>query len=342
LFGLSVFDGSVYVRRNEEKPVFTAEGGVRFTMAKNTFDLREKQPFAIDEAKIQKIAVKSVNNDYLLERESERLWNFVKPNAEPADGASISAMISAVAQERAQSFPEDSEANRKALGFHAPLVDTTLTLADGKTVRLRVTRQAAADAGEIFYVLREEEGGAALAQVGPGATQYDRNPVDLRDKSLVRFKREAVTRMVFREVGGPEIVVTRDSVDASADAWRVVAPRAGKAKIFKVTSVLWTLGSAKALKAGEEKPKDWGKYGIDEKARYIALYGQDGKELARFVIGKPVPETPSGFYVRGSRDQVLQSDGSRFGEFPFRLEDVLDEPVVDGGVVTPSPSPASP
>ena len=107
--------------------------------------------------------------------------------------------------------------------------------------------------------------------------------------------------------------------------------KAGKAKIFKVTSALWTLGSAKALAVGEEKPKDWGKYGLDDKARYIALFGEDGKELGRFVIGKPVPETPSGFYVRGSRDQVLQSDGSRFGEFPFRVEDVIDEPSVDGG-----------
>lgn len=333
----NVFDGTVYVRRNDEKPVFTAEGGVRFSMAKNTFDLRDKLPFAVDEAKILKIAVKSANNDYLLER-TDKQWSFVKPNTEPADAASISAMISAAAADRAQAFPDDTQANRQALGFDAPLVDTTLTLTDGQTVRLRVTRQAA-DAGDVFYVLRDDAGGATLAQVGSGATQYDRNPVDLKDKTIVRFKREAVTKMVFRDLGGPEIIVTKDSVDASADAWRVVAPRAGKAKIFKVTSALWTLGSAKTLALGEEKPKDWAKYGLDDQAKFIALYGQDGKELARFVIGKPVPETPSGFYVRGTRDQVLQSDGSRFGEFPFTLAEVLDEPQDAGVDAGPTTSP---
>lgn len=323
------YDGSIYVRRNDEKPVFTAEGGVRFTMTKNTFDLRDKQPFAIEEAKIVKLAVKSAANDYVLER-SDRLWSFTKPLPEPADGPSVSAMISSLAQERAQAFPEDSETNRKALGFEAPFNDITVTLDDGKTVRMRVSRQSS-DATELFYVLREDERGATLAQVGPGATSLDRNPFDLKDKALIRFKREAVTKMVFQDVGQPAVVVTKDSVDASADAWRVAAPRAGKAKIFKVTSALWTLGSAKLLAAGEEKPKDWAKYGLDEKAKYIALYGEDGKELARLVIGKPVPETPSGFYVRGTRDQVLQSDGSRFGEFPFRVEDVIDEPAKDGG-----------
>ena len=30
----NTFDGSIYVRRNDEKPVYTAEGGVRFAMAK--------------------------------------------------------------------------------------------------------------------------------------------------------------------------------------------------------------------------------------------------------------------------------------------------------------------
>ena len=330
----NTFDGTVYIQRNDEKPVFTAEGGVRFTLARNTFDLRDKLLFAVEEAKVQKISVKSASNDFVLERTGDKQWNITKPFLEPADSSTISAMISAVAGERAQAFPEDTPANRTALGFDAPLVDTTLTMAEGQPVRLRVGRQQV-DGGEpLYFVLREDETGSTLAQVGPGSSQYDRNPIDLKDKTIVRFKREAVTKMVFREVGGPEVVVTKDSVDASADAWRVVAPRAGKAKVFKVTSALWTLGSAKVLALGEEKPKDWGKYGLDDKAKYIALYGEDGKQLARFVIGKPVPETPSGFFVRGTRDQVLQSDGSRFGEFPFRLADVLDEPVVDAGLLT--------
>lgn len=327
----NTFDGSIYVRRNDEQPVFTAEGGVRFTLGKTTLDLRDKQPFAVDEAKIEKIAVKSVNNDYVLERNADKQWNLTRPFPEPADAASISAMISGIAGERAQAFPQDTEANRRAFGFDAPLVDTTITLLEGPPVRLRVARLSVDAGAELFYVIRDDGAGSTLAQVGPGSTQYDRNPFDLKDKTIVRFKREAVTKMVFRDVGGPEIVVTKDSVDASAEAWRVVAPRAGKAKIFKVTSALWTLASAKTLALGEEKPKDWGKYGLDASAKSITLYGEDGKQLARFVIGKPVPETPSGFYVRGTRDQVIQSDGSRFGEFPFALADVLDEPVVDGG-----------
>jgi hypothetical protein len=326
----NTFDGSVYLRRNDEKAVFTGEGGVRFMLAKKLFDLRDKTPFALDEKQLKRLSVKSPINAYELERVGDKQWNLTKPIAEPADPTSVVAMIAGTGSERAQDFPKDTEASRKALGFDAPLNDITATFADDSVVRLRLSR-VATDAGELYYGLREDAEGETLAQLGSGASEYDRNPADLRDKTVVRFRRELVTKIVSHDPQTGDIVIEKDSVDASADAWRVTAPRAGKARIFKVTGALWTLGSFKSLAAGEEKPKDWSRYGLDGKGRFVAVYGQDGKELARLLVGKPVPGTPSAFYVKGTRDQVLQSDGSRFGELPFSLADVLDEPMADGG-----------
>ncbi|MFZ5444333.1 MAG: DUF4340 domain-containing protein [Myxococcota bacterium] len=321
----NTFDGSVYVRRNDEKPVYLAEGGVRYTLSKSTFELRDKHPLALDEAKIQRIALQSVNNDYVLERAGDKAWNLVKPNAEPADATVVSAMIAGVSQERAVRFPPEADA--RALGFDKPFLAATITLSDGRFVKLRVARQAT-DAGEQYFAIREDAEGSVLAELGVGATQFDRNPAELRDKAILRFRREAVTKLVFHDpAAGPDVVIEKESADASAEAWRVTAPKQGKAKVFKVTGALWTLGSFKALFSGEEKPKDWAKYGLDGKGRSITLFGEDGKELARLQIGKEVgPDKPNVFYVRGSRDQVFESDGSRFGELPFTLGAVLDEP----------------
>ena len=165
------------------------------------------------------------------------------------------------------------------------------------------------------------------------ALTLDRNVEELRDQAVLQFKRELVTRMVFHDTDGTEVVVEKDAVDASADSWRITKPRVVKAKVFKITGALWTLGSFKALAKGEEKPKDWAKYGIGDKSRWAAVYGEDGKELARLTVGNLVEGTPSAYWVRGSRDQVMQSDGSRFGELPFQLAVVADEP--DAGVTSP-------
>jgi|APLak6261679142_1056127.scaffolds.fasta_scaffold00171_11 hypothetical protein len=324
----NTFDGSIYLRRNDEKPVFTAEGGVRFMLAKKTFDLRDKTPLAIDEKKVRRLVVRSILNEYELERVGDKQWNLVKPEPGPADAASVTAMISTVSTERAQSFLDDTPANRKA--FERPMIEVTVTTTDDQQIHLRINRDHV-DGGDFYSALSEIDGVTTIATLGKGAIEYDRNPNDLKDKTVVRFRRELVTKIVTHDPVAGDIVIEKDSVDASADAWRVVAPRAGKAKVFKVTGALWTLGSFKALASGEEKPKDWARYGLDGKGRAVTLYGEDGKELARLQIGKEIIGKPGTFYVRGTREQVLESDGSRFGELPFSLADVLDEPLADGG-----------
>lgn len=322
------FDGSVFMQRNDDPTVFTAEGGVRYALARTTFDLRDKQLFAVDEAKVRAIATRSKSNDWALARGADGLWALTRPVAEPADGVKVSALLGALAGEKAQRFLDDGEAARKASGFDAPEVDTTLTLDDGATVRLRVARAPGADT---LYGLREDAEGAVLAEVTPNAKHADLNLNELKDKTVLRFKKELVTKIAFRDGAGAEVVVQKDAVDASADAWRVTAPRAGKAKVFKVTAALWTLGGVKAQAVGEEHPKDWGRYGLDARARSITLFGEDGAELGRFAIGLEVPNKAAVFYVRGARDQVLEADGARFKELPFSLAELLDEPAADAG-----------
>ncbi|MEW6431914.1 MAG: DUF4340 domain-containing protein [Myxococcota bacterium] len=319
----NTFDGSVFMRRNDEPAVYSAPGGVRYALAKTTFDLRDKQLLAVDEPKLVKIAVKARANSYTLERNAEKKWTLTGPGGDLADGNQVAGMLSALGNEKAQKFPDDTPENRATFGLEKPLVDATLTTDDGKTIRLRVAKGGTPEA---VYALRESDDGAVLAEVPEAAlADLDRNPLDLKDRTLLRFNKDLVTKIVFHNADGTEVVVSKDSPDASAEAWRVVAPREGKAQVFKITSVLWTLGAYKALSNVEENPKDWKKYGLGEQARAIILSGPDG-ELARLTIGNPVPGKADTFYVRGTRPVVVEVDGSRFKEFPAIVGDVLELP----------------
>jgi hypothetical protein len=319
----NTFDGSVFVRRNGEPAVYSAPGGVRYALSRTTFDLRDKQLFAVDEATLRQMSVKARSNTYTLARDPERRWGFTSPVSEPADATQVTAMLSAMGAEKAQKFPDDTPENRAAFGLEAPLVDATLTTEGGATIRLRVARGGSPAA---VYGLREDADGAVLAEVPEAALgALDRNPQDLKDRTLLRFQKELITKLVFHNADGSEVVVTRDSPDASVESWRVAAPREGKAKVFKVTSALWTLGAYKALATVEAAPRRWDTYGLGANARFIALSGPDG-EVARLTIGKPVPNKPDTFYARGSRPEVVEVDGSRFSEFPTIVGDLLDEP----------------
>jgi hypothetical protein len=339
-FGLeNTYDGSIYVRRGDEKPVYSAQGGVRYAMAKTTFDLRDKQVLAFEEKSLTRIEVKTKANAWTIGRDEHGGWNFEKPFVDQVDGAQLGAMLGAMAGERARSFLIDGAGTRSALGLSHPILEARLVAKDGTTSLLKVGRPPG-DAGVGVYVLREEASLQAIAEVAAsGALQLDRNPNDFKDKTLLRLKKELVTGLAFHGGDGSEVRLSKDSLDASAEAWRVKAPRAGAAKIFKVTSALWTLTTLKASSFAEKVPKDWTKFGIDDTSRWVALLGADGQELGRLTIGRAVPGKTNVLYARGSRDALAEVDGARLDELPWTLTDVLDVPAGDaGGAAAPQPS----
>lgn len=321
----NTFDGSVYLRRSGEPAVHLAEGGVRWAVARSLFELRDKEVLAFEEPKLTAMSFKSRDNDFTLARNAEKQWAMVKPFEALADAQTITALVGALKGERAQAFPQDTPEARKALGLEAPLVDATFTLEGGAAVRVRVGKPAG-DAGDKLYALREDPAGATLAEMQPTVTsQLLRNPQDLRDHTVLHFKKEAISKVVFHNADGSELVAEKGVPDGSVNDWRLTAPMAGPAKTFKLASVLWTLGQLKAPEFGEENPKDWGKFGLGASARWVALF-EGPAEVARFTIGNEVPAKPKTYWVRGTRNQPAEVDGSRFTELPSKPEDLLDLP----------------
>lgn len=322
----NTFDGTVYLRREGSPQVWSAEGGVRWSLQKSTYDLREKAILGIDESQCTAVVVKSKLNGFALERGPDKAWRMTRPFQVAADQATLTGIFGALKQERAISFQLDTPEARKK--FDDPQFDATLTLETGQAVRLR-----GAKAAEQYWLLREEGPQAVIAEVSLQAFgQLDRNPQELKDRLILSFKKDQVAKIVFQQADGGEQRVerARNEDGGAGDGWRVTAPKVGPAKTFKVAAVLWTLGAMKASAFDEESPKDWAKYGLDPKAKSVTLVSLDGTTLARLVIGREVPGKAATGYFRGSRNQVVEGDVSRLNELPSTVEDLL-EPPADAG-----------
>jgi len=328
----NTYDGTVFMQRDDQPTVYAAEGGARYAFQKSTFDLREKEvfPYTIDQ--LTKIEVKTANNHYRLEKDDKKEWQLREPTKEGADLLTLTAMIAGLKNTHATAFPPD-EADKHALrGLEPPQLLAKFELTDGGSLSYRAGK-APPDAGDpSIYALIDGPDGPVLATLAK-PPEIDRNPGDLRDRTVLHFKKDQVAKIVFHAAatgdGGtkPDIVVERAARPDGGleDSWNVTAPRAGKAKTFKISAMLWTLGSLKWEKSAEEKPKDWGKYGIDSRSRSVALFGADGKEITRFTWGKEVEGTPL-FYVRGTRDQALEANVERLTELPNDAVEVIEVP----------------
>lgn len=317
----NTFDGSVYVRREGDPRVYSADGEVRFALDKGPLALREKTFLGVDEAGLKAIAVKGRANAWTLERGEDKAWRLVKPSAMRADEGKVKSLLGHLKGQLALDFPPDSAEARGKLGFDKPGVDARFTPATGAPVRVRLTQ-----VDSRVYALREQGTEATLAEVPPEALAVlDVEPRTLRDKSVLAFKREDVQRVVFHPgEGGEPITVARVKGSGAVDDWEVETPTRGKAQKWKMVSQLGALHALKASDFGEANPKRWEKYGLTDASPGVTLLGADGKELARLRLGDEVPDDPERVYARGSGNEVLQVELSRISELPTRASDLLE------------------
>lgn len=323
----NTFNGSAYVRKKGDKTVYSVDGWIRNSLEKTTFDLRKKDVFALDEAKLKKIEFKSKSNQYSLDHDESNNWRLTKPVATAADTATVSGMISSFKGQKALSFPADTPELRKKLKLDAPLIDVVFGLDGNDRIRVRLAKQKAESDAEKTYALREQAGETTLAEVPDAAAKdLDKNPKDLRDKTVLTFKKEDVAKITFGHPGPSQIAVERVITDGGAEDWRVVAPEPGPAKKWKISSLLYSLSSLKATALGDEHPKDWNRYGLGKAQKVVTVFGNDGKILAKLEVGKDVAGKQNTVYARGIKDQALELESNRLSELPTTVADVLDNP----------------
>lgn len=328
------FDGTIYMRKDGSRTVQMAEGGVRWSLAKTTFDLRSKEIFGLDEPKVTRVSLKSKSNDWELERGDDKLWRMLRPEATLADTVTVASMLGGIRGERALGFVDDaSDARLKAMGFDEPMLAATFTLPDG-VVKVRITRSGVDGGESAYYALREDADGRVIARIEPSArAAFDRNALELRDRSLIPFAKQMVTKIVIVVPGAPEVIVERDSADAGLESWRVSAPKSGQAKGYKVATTLWTLAAIKAGSLVVEKPdqKVLETYSLDAKhARTVKLFS-GSTELATLVLGKELIGKAGSSYAMGARRAIVEIDSSRFNELPWTVDELLAATNSDGG-----------
>ncbi|MGA9525507.1 MAG: DUF4340 domain-containing protein [Myxococcaceae bacterium] len=325
----NTFDGSVYLLRGDDGKVYSAPGGLRWSLEKTTWDLRDKEVLAVPDAKLTRVEVKAPNHAYTLMRNAEKkAWRVTTPKDFTADAKEVTSLATSLKNQRAIAFHQDSAGEREKLRIDEPAAVATFTLESGEQIRLTLG-QVEVDGTKKVYALREDGHETALAEVPSSALgALDRDPMLLRDKSVLTFEKDQVDQLVFKDAKGLEIAVqrVRNASGATTEDWKLVRPAQGPAKKFKLASILWMLGSLKAQTFGEENPKNWSKWGLDKPTREVLLLDKAARTIAHLRVGAEVPGKENVRYMRGTRDQVLEVDTERLKDLPDAVDILLDRP----------------
>ena len=191
----------------------------------------------IPDDQFQEIKIKKLTGELLdLKRENGK-WQMTAPKALPADQDAVGGMVSTLANLNADKVVEDKAADLKPYGLDTPTLDVQVIRKDGKTDRLLIGDDTLNGSGAYAKLANS----AKVVTVGSTVkTSLDKRPDDLRDKRLLTFDSDKLSRVELTAKGSPV-----EFGKNGQNEWQIVKPRPLRADGSAVDGLVSKLKDAK-------------------------------------------------------------------------------------------------
>lgn len=202
----------------------------------------------IPEDQFQEIRIKKLTGEVNhLSRESGK-WRMTEPKPLPADQDAVSSMVTSLASLNADKVIEEKADDLKPYGLTDPTLTVTIKRKDGKSDELLIGDDTPTGSGA-YAKLPNDPRVFTIASFTKSS--LDKRPDDLRDKRLLSFDQDKLTRVELQAKGS--------AVEFGKDAqneWQIVKPRPLRADSSAVNGMVDKLRDAKMdLTATEDATK---------------------------------------------------------------------------------------
>jgi hypothetical protein len=191
----------------------------------------------IPDDQFQEIKIQKLTGELLDLRRENGKWQMTAPKAMPADQDAAGAMVSTLANLNADKVVEDKAADLKPYGLDSPTLDVQIIRKDGKTDRLLLGDDTLNGSGAYAKLANN----AKVVTVGSTTkTSLDKRPDDLRDKRLLTFDSDKLSRVELAGKGSPV-----EFGKNGQNEWQIVKPRPLRADGSAVDGLVSKLKDAK-------------------------------------------------------------------------------------------------
>ena len=171
-----------------------------------------------------------------LKRDNGR-WALVEPKPMSADQDTAGAMASALSSLSADKVIEDKATDLKAYGLNVPTLDVTVTEKDGKSEELLIGDDTPTGSGAYAKLANNPR---VFTVASFTKSTFDKTPDDLRDKRLMTFDSDKITRVELQAKGQ-----TVEFGKNGQNEWQIVKPRPLRADNSQVDNLVSKLKDAK-------------------------------------------------------------------------------------------------
>ena len=205
----------------------------------------------IPEDQFQSIHVKKVTGEVIDLEKQDGKWKITQPVQLPADQDAVSSMVTNLASLNADSTVDEKAGDLKPYGLGDPTLDIQIKLKNGKSDEVLIGDDTPTGSGAYAKV----PGSPKVVTVASFVkSSFDKRPDDLRDKRLLTFDQDKLTRVELQAKGAP-VEFGKDS----QNEWQIVKPRPLRADSSSVFSLVDKVRDAKMdLTATGDPAKAWG------------------------------------------------------------------------------------
>src|SRR6185312_3673242 len=209
----------------------------RQAAAAKTPSTTETKILTIPEDQIQAIKIQHANGDVVdLKRDSGK-WRIVQPKDLAADPDASSSLVSALTSVTTDKTIEEKATDVSPYGISHPALDVTVTKKDGKISELLIGDDTPNNSGSYAKLPNDPRVFTVFAFV---KTSLDKNLNDLRDKRLLTFDSDKLTRVQLAAKGQP-VEFSKNG----QNEWQIVKPRPLRADNSQVDTLVGKLKDAK-------------------------------------------------------------------------------------------------
>jgi hypothetical protein len=234
----------------------------------------------LQQGDITQVALKKKGGDETVVQKMNGKWQITEPKPLPADLDTTSQLVSSAANISGDRVVEDKASNLSAYGLNAPALEVDITGKGGKVTKFEIGDDTPTNSGSYAMVQGDPKVYTVASYVKTG---LDKSTNDLRDKRLLTFDQDKVSRV--------ELIAKKQDIEfgRDKDQWQIVKPKPLRADGLQVDEMMRKLKDAK----------------MD-----LALSDEDAKKAAAdFAAGMPVATVkltdPSGTQqidIRKSKD----------------------------------------
>ena len=259
-------------------------------------------------------------------RRNDGVWRLARPVDAPADDASVKSLLSTLTEAEVQRTLDEMPSDLAPFGLDKPTVTAKLTVKDGAPPAAVAVGKNTAIGGKT-YVRKGEEPKLYLTTSSIGFA-LNKQVKDLRDKQLLAFKDDDVTRVEIRPQQGDAVTLVRREPPAKDDAAKeakpaaptkdaswTVSPGDHPADPTEVRSYLSSLRSTRATDFPDDAPADLAKYGLATPRLAVTVTsGKDGPTQTLLLGGESSEGSQKQVYAKRADQPTVYA----LGDWSFR------------------------